>query len=358
MRWMLALLAVSLCVPAFAQGGPAAEPPGGDKAPMYKLDFAGGKVGDLVNLVQSTIGERVVARRAYERDVPALKIPDPEVAGDMTNMLSMGMASANVGEMGPDGANRERIFAMLAPQARVGVRPGWLFAPSVTDEALIPPKAREMDPKRDGEVIPFVRFEAITAQDLLDQLFGHARLPLIVDPSVELPTEPFPVDLGEMTIDKLLAAVAEKLGVEATPVWVAYDLTEDLGEFLESVTDAELNGFANMFAMWNDLSEEQRKALMSMIYGRFSQLPTDQRQMMLAGMQFMLNGLAGRMGSMDPASAAQFRSSMQGFMGDLSGFYGGLGSNQRSELSGLFGAFGNLMGGSSAGGGGGRPGVH
>ncbi len=366
MRWLLVPALLALSCAALAQQAPAtaAGEGGAAQEKMLTFDFAGGDVAALAGALESTLEQRVVARRAYERTLPAFKIPGPlpegGELGGMGNMGNMMLGQiptvAGLGQASAEGVSQERLIALLTPYGRVGLRPGWRIEPKPAEGAAVvePRKAIE---KRDGEIVPFVRFDAITATDLADQLVKHGRLPILFDDAVVLPEEAFPVDLQEVTMQAVITSLAERLGAQATPVWIAYDLTTDLQEYLEAVTDDEIQDIAQLLAFWDQLTPEQRQNLIAMMFGQFNQLPTDQRQTMLAAMQYVMQGMAGRIGTMDPGAADQLRGAMQGLYGDMSTFYGGLNPGQRSELSGVFGAFGQMMGGRGGGGRGARPGM-
>jgi hypothetical protein len=362
MRWLLALAFLTMPTVIYAQKTDATQPVTPPGAPavtqdLVKLDFAGGTAADLVGALEPVLAERVVVRRTYARTLQPFKIPGPSPEGMGGDMLLSGIPDGpGFGGATADGVTPERLVLLLPPYCRIGLRPGWLLEPKApADAAMGAIKPRKLIEKRDGEIIPFVRFEAITAGDLADQLFGHGRLPILTADGVTMPEAPFAIDLADVSVQAVIEALAAKADAQATPVWVAYDLTEDLQEYLEAVTDDEIGDMTKMLDAWAGLTDEQRQGIMAMIYGQFSQLPPEERQAMLAGMQAMLQGFAGRMGSMDPAMAGQVQGAMQGMANDFSTFYGGLNPTQRSELSGLFGSFNNLFGG---GGGrrGGRPG--
>lgn len=355
MRWLLALALLVTPFSALAQQTEGAPPPATPIGPvaaqeLHRLDFAGGSVADLARATESVLGERVVVRRAYGRVLEPFKIPGPTPEGMGGDMLLGGIPTGpGLGQASAEGVTAERLILLLPPYCRVGLRPGWYIEPKAAAEAAAPVKPRQLLEKRDGEVIPFVRFEAITAGDLADQLFGHGRLPILVADGVTMPTEPFAIDLADVPVQTVIETLAGKADAQASPVWVAYDVTEDLQEYLEAVTDEEIQNITQLLDLWGQLSAEQRQGFMAMMYGQFSQLSPEQRQTMLAGMQMMLQGFAGRLGSMDPGMAGQVQSAMQGMAGDFSSFYGGLDPTQRSELSGLFGSFNDLFGGGGRG---------
>ncbi len=368
------LLLALLCASAFAQppAGEAANPGPDETAPPVEalepanaetefvaIEFAGGSVRDLCSTLTELTGEPFVAYREYAREIAAFKIPGEPPAGEPVPTFFGPLA----GEQGPmggaesmvndKGVAKEHVRDVLVPYVRVGVRPGWLIEPAAEGDA---PPARPLIAERDGESIPWVAFEAITAKDLLDQLAIHSRFPIVVSPEVALPEASFPVNVENVTIETVLSLLAKDFKAQAVPVWVAFDLTEDLQAFLEAVTDSEIASVLQLMDLWNELGDAQKQALMQMMLDRFKQFPPEQRAAMLNGMQFMLEGLAGRMGTMDPAMAAQVMGQMQGFIGDMNSFSGTLAPGDRSELAGLFGAMNKLFSGAQAGAGHSRPG--
>ncbi len=365
---VLALLAVvgtsALAQPEVGPGtqtGPASEllgalAPGED---AVTLDFAGGSVDALCTSLTALTGETFVANRPYTREIAAFKLPGEAPEGEPVPSFFGPLAGQDVG-LGPgpevaneQGVNKEVLRQALTPYVRVGVRPGWLIEPAAEEKVTAP---RPTIAERDGETIPWVAFEAITAKDLLNQLSLHTRFPIVVSSEVTLPEAAFPVNVENVTIETVLTLLAKDVKARATPVWVAFDLTEDLQAFLEAVTDNEIASVVQLMGLWDQLGDMQKQALMQMMLERFKQYPPEQRAAMLNGVQFMIDGLAGRMGTMDPAVAAQVMGQMQGFVGDMNAWSGTLAPGDRSELAGLFGAMNRLFAGAQAGAGHARPG--
>lgn len=333
---------------------PDVSPPGAGR--LVKLSFAGGSVADLCKQVAEAQGIRTVPRRAYDRQIGAFGIPGdppPEFAAQMAPM--MGPAGAGPVLSARDGLPPEAFRMALAAYTRVGLRPGWLIEPAKEESAANveggnAPGPRELVNERDGEVLPFVSFEAVTVADLLSQLFAHSRLPIVVAEGVPVPADAFPVHVENISVGDLLKRLAKDLQATAVPVYVAYDLTVDFQEYLEAVPDSEIEQAGQLANLWNQLSDEQKISLLNAAHERFKNLPPDQRAMMLDMAQLMVQGFGARLGTMAPEAHAQLMGQLGGIYGDMANWYGTLRPGDRSELAGLFGAMGQVFGGQQGGG--------
>jgi hypothetical protein len=395
-------LALAVAIGAQAQGTGLLPPPDtAAKAPLLKLDFPGGTVAELSRSLTTVLSEKVVERRAYDRALPKFALPGDPPEGSPLAAMGRGAAAAGGTARGggagggmmfgpglnplelarsKDGLTRDQMLLLLPSYVHVGPRPGWLLrspdanevkpaeeamgaadttAPKPGDEgaATDTKGLRPLLKERDGEALPFIDYRAnpVTVEDLLAQLFAHTRLPFIVADGVKLPTETYPIFRENVTVSDFTTELAGKLGLVAEPVWVAYDITVDFDEYLKTLTDSEIAETAQLMGMWDQLSADQKKALLDTLWDQFKQFPPEQRAAMLGAAQSALESLGARMGEMDPGVVASMRDRMGGIYGDMSNWYAGLGAGDRSELAGLFGALGKVFGG-GGGGAAGRPG--
>jgi len=346
-----------------ATGAPAAN----TSEKQYKLEFAGGTVTDLVTALTKTLGQLVVPRRAYDRALPEFTLPGkpPE---DAFSRMSMDMGLFGPGMGGTAGADSKAetvsergLMMMLARYTRVGTRPGWLIRPGkpAPEGEVNAPKLRELDKQRDLAVIPFIDFRnnPVTIPDLLTQVHKYTKFAIVVDDKATLPEGTFPIYKENTTPNEFMQQLAAELygGAEAVPVQVAYDLTVDMQEYLECITEDELAQAGQMLDWWNKLSDEQKKSLLDTAWNQFkNNMSADQRGQLLSEMQNLMNSMGGMLASM----GGDMMNRMQGMYGDIQGWYNGLGAGDRSELAGVMGAFGKMLGGATGGRtGGGRPGL-
>lgn len=348
--------------PGAGTGAPAAS----TNAKQYKLEFAGGTVTDLVTTLTKTLEQLVVPRRAYDRALPEFTLPGkpPEDALSRMNM-DMGPFGPGMGGLGADPkaetTSERGLMIMLARYTRVGIRPGWLIRPGkpAAEGEVGAPKLRELDKKRDLAVIPVIDFrdKPVTIPDLITQLRQYTKFAIVVDDKVTLPEGTFPIYKENTTPNEFMQQLAAELyvGAEAVPVQVAYDLSVDIQEYMECITEDEMAQVGQMMDWWNKLSDEQKRNLLDMGWNQFkNNMSPEQRAQLLAEMQNLMGSMGGFFASM----SGDMQNRIQGMYGDIQGWYNGLGAGDRSELAGVMGAFGKMLGGGGGGRqGGGRPGL-
>jgi hypothetical protein len=260
---------------------------GMDGEPGYEIEFPGGSFSDLADALSRARDCHTILRRPYDRVLPAFSTLTAPGGGPwLPQLLNMYARADGRNWQAPDQGPVPYMQCMLD----VGVQRGWLIRPRLATTADAPPLGA---PAPWSEVndhrLPTIdyRRHPVRADDFIRDIRRYARLALVVDDRLQLPTGLYAIYCEGYTVQQLLEALAIDLGGELVQVDIVYDLTQDDNEYYSRTSDGwreaklyygEVERRAKLVPRLYQSPEELcRRALDKLLAGEAQDLTSDER---------------------------------------------------------------------------------